>query len=477
MTSTPGDSCDFFFEVTVGRAPVSTLSQAATFVDKLFLYEQSAPIQSRYPASILVLAERLFPGTHGADLAEQALAMVPNWMRIVRLYEESASFPGSIELTKQSAIDSINAGFGIVHHVGHGFRNTMSVGAGTINNADSDNLINSPRNSVVFAINCSSASIDFNSIGERWVKNPNGGSISYLGTSRVAYVTPSLAFQNEWYSTVWQDSTRFLGLATDLSRAVLIPSSAGRRHLPLEPDCDHAPRGSRGGRLHERRDSDAGDPPGQRRARRGADHGHGLRAGHAGPGSDGHPVEGERSLRARDDRRGAGTVQLPITANGTGPLTITAHKSYYRPYVSAVNVTSATGPYLFVNAITVDDDGSGLSSGDGDGYADAGETIELRLTLRNGGTVAATSVQATLAETDPENAIVITPGAVSYGTINAGGQSQGSGAFLITIARLGAGGLSAGPHHERHRHPGDLAGPARDADPPALPRALRACGG
>ena len=39
---------------------------------------------------------------------------------------------------------SINAGFGIVHHVGHGFRNTMSVGSGTINNADADNLINSP---------------------------------------------------------------------------------------------------------------------------------------------------------------------------------------------------------------------------------------------------------------------------------------------------------------------------------------------
>ena len=52
-------------------------------------------------------------------------------------------------------------------------------------------------------------------------------------------------------------------------------------------------------------------------------------------------------------------MQLPITANTTGPLIITAHKSYYRPYVSAVNVTSTAGPYLFVNAITVDDDGLG----------------------------------------------------------------------------------------------------------------------
>src|SRR5688572_8103409 len=106
-TFAPGDSCDFFFEVTVGRAPVSTLSQAATFVDKLFLYEQSAPMLARYPASVLVLAERLFAGTHGADIAEQALSQVPNWMRKVRIYEESASYPGSIELTRQAAIDSI----------------------------------------------------------------------------------------------------------------------------------------------------------------------------------------------------------------------------------------------------------------------------------------------------------------------------------------------------------------------------------
>jgi len=141
------------------------------------------------------------------------------------MYEESENWPNSIPLTRQGAIDSINAGFGIVHHVGHGYRNTMSIGEGTLSNADADALVNGPRNSVVFAINCSSASIDFNSIGERFVKNPNGGSIAYIGTSRLAFVTASRLYQDAWFAEVWDDSTRQIGLATDMARAALIPGS------------------------------------------------------------------------------------------------------------------------------------------------------------------------------------------------------------------------------------------------------------
>ncbi|HWN82435.1 MAG TPA: C25 family cysteine peptidase, partial [Candidatus Udaeobacter sp.] len=150
----PSDLCDFLFEVSVGRAPVSNVAQAQAFVDKVILYEKNPPASGRYPQSILVLAERLFPTTHGADVAEEGLAKVPSWVRIARLYEEAGSYPGSVELTRATATDSINAGFGIVHHVGHGYRNSMSVGDGTFSNADADAFVNAPKNSVVFAINC-----------------------------------------------------------------------------------------------------------------------------------------------------------------------------------------------------------------------------------------------------------------------------------------------------------------------------------
>jgi hypothetical protein len=431
----PGDEIDLIYELSVGRAPASTLADADAFVDKTLLYDQAPPAHTRYPHSILALAERLFQDLHGADIAQDALQLAPPIFQVRRLYEEAFNYPGALELTREAAIDSINHGFGIVHHVGHGFRNTMSMGLGSISNGDVDLLTNGPRNSVVFAINCSSASIDFNSIGERWLKNPNGGSIAYIGTSRVSFVEPSVTYQNTWYPTVLVDSVRTIGTATDQSRLILVPGA----------DYD---TGSRWNLLAT---TLLGDPevdiytnaviPIQ------VTHPANVALG-AAPitvtvMAQGAPVAGAtvtlwkaspNDVYVRGTTGGAGTVQLPIKATVTGPLTLTVHKSYYRPYSSTVNVTAATGPYLFVNAMTVDDDNTGASSGDSDGQADAGEVIEYRLTLKNGGTQSATNVSATLVESDPDNCITITPGAVSYGTIAAGGSSQGTGSFLITIA-------------------------------------------
>ena len=427
------DDADLIFEVSIGRAPVSTLSQTDTFIDKTLGYDKTPASSTRFPHSILVLAERLFPATHGADVAEQALDMLPPWIRVARLYEESANYPGSVELTRQAAIDSINAGFGIVHHVGHGYRNTMSVGAGTLNNSDADNLTNSPRNSVVFAINCSSASTDFNAIGERWVKNANGGSIAYLGTSRLAFISASITYQNEWYAQVWEDSVRSIGWATDAARMALIPGSnidgVSRWNLMAttllgDPEADLYTNAVIPIQVSHPANVALGAAPITVTVM-----------------AQGTPVAGAtvtlwkaNEVYVRGTTSGAGTVQLPITATATGPLTVTVHKSYYRPYIGSVNVTGATGPYLFVNATTVDDDNTGSSSGDSDGQADAGEVVELRLTLRNGGSQSATNVNATLVESDPDNCITITPGAVSYGTIAAGGSSQGTGSFLVTIS-------------------------------------------
>ncbi|MGD8395102.1 MAG: C25 family cysteine peptidase, partial [Candidatus Eiseniibacteriota bacterium] len=223
-----GDDIDLTPELYVGRAPVSTEQSASIFIDKLLAYEQNPASGNGYPASVLFMAERLFSVFHGAEVAEQASAFLgihAPWLKRVRLYEESASWPGSIELDRATAIDSLTDGFGIVHHVGHGFRNTMSVGDGTLTNADADNLTNGPRQSFVFAINCSSASIDFNSIGERFVKNPDGGAIGYLGTSRFAFVNASRDIQEDWYALVFEDSVRALGEAATLSRLPLIAAS------------------------------------------------------------------------------------------------------------------------------------------------------------------------------------------------------------------------------------------------------------
>ncbi len=265
------------------------------------------------------------------------------------------------------------------------------------------------------------------------MKNPNGGSIAYIGTSRNTFAPPARIYQNEWYATVFQDSVRELGMATDMARAILIPQSVfeSQQRFQLlsttllgDPEVD----------LY----TNSVVP---------------LQVAHpasvpldAAPitvtvTAQGTPVAGAlvtlwkaNAVFVRATTSPAGTAALPITATEAGALTLTVHRSYYQPYQAPIAITPAGGPYVFIQAVTVDDDMAGGTSGDGDGLADAGETVELRVTLKNGGGAAATDVNATLAESDPENAITILQGSVSYGMIAAGGSSVGGGAFKLAIA-------------------------------------------
>jgi len=217
------DNVDLVPELFVGRAPVSTLAEAATFVQRTLQHEQSPPVNGLFPASIVFMAEHL-GFMDGAVIAEDAYALVPSTMRRVRMYESSGSYPGSVALTKAAALDSLDAGFGWFHHVGHGFRNTMSVADGSINNGDADALVNGPRRSFTFAINCSSASIDFNTIGERFLKNVNGGAVGYIGTTRIAYPQVSRRYQNEFYRLAFVDSVETAGECLMLCRLPWVAS-------------------------------------------------------------------------------------------------------------------------------------------------------------------------------------------------------------------------------------------------------------
>ena len=60
-------------------------------------------------------------------------------MRYARLYQnytDPAGQPGALHETREAVIDSLNLGYNISVHVGHGYRNVMSVGDGNLNNAD-----------------------------------------------------------------------------------------------------------------------------------------------------------------------------------------------------------------------------------------------------------------------------------------------------------------------------------------------------
>jgi subtilisin family serine protease len=80
-----------------------------------------------------------------------------------------------------------------------------------------------------------------------------------------------------------------------------------------------------------------------------------------------------------------------------------------------VNAASASDMDLslpVLQSYAVDDDSSGASLGNGDGQVELGETIELRISLENGGTVTAYSLEGTLSATNPQ--VVISRSKVAF---------------------------------------------------------------
>ncbi|MBD3189952.1 MAG: hypothetical protein GF308_04890 [Candidatus Heimdallarchaeota archaeon] len=80
---------------------------------------------------------------------------------------------------------------------------------------------------------------------------------------------------------------------------------------------------------------------------------------------------------------------------------------------------------------TLDDDSAGNSSGNGNGIADPGETIELSIALRNTGIVSAIDVEGTITSSDPY--VTITHDTSDFPDIGPGGMAVGTSPFVITI--------------------------------------------
>jgi len=128
----------------------------------------------------------------------------------------------------------------------------------------------------------------------------------------------------------------------------------------------------------------------------------------------------------------SGQAVLSFTPKTTGTMTITVTAKNHFPYEDTVGVTSSTDAHLTLRSTTVDDDAVGGSDGNANGKAEAGETVELNITVGNGGLTDATDVTATLSTTDPYVALV--DDTESLGTVGASSQVAYPAAFVVAIA-------------------------------------------
>ncbi|MFC1890662.1 carboxypeptidase regulatory-like domain-containing protein, partial [Thermodesulfobacteriota bacterium] len=109
-------------------------------------------------------------------------------------------------------------------------------------------------------------------------------------------------------------------------------------------------------------------------------------------------------------------------------ITSNASTTFAGWYIDDVEVSRLTTSGVYYIDDVVDDP---LPGGDGDGFAEPGETISLAVTLVGMTEETATGVTATISTVDPYTTVI--QDTVSYGDIEPGAQAAGSGVFEVAF--------------------------------------------
>ncbi|MBZ0266809.1 FG-GAP-like repeat-containing protein [bacterium] len=398
------DQVDLYPELFVGRASVDNATEAQTFVNKSFTYDRTPP--ANYVKKICYLAEVLFPQDweygqppeivtlDGADLTDEFdLIVPPSWTRTKRYQINNT-------LDRSTALAELSGGH---HHLmtlmNHGDAFKFSTGNGLnplVYRADSDSLSNGDYLMFLMATACNPNQIDLECQGESFMNNPNGGAIAVIGPTREDFPLSASNYHKAMLSLVFDQGITRFGMFSQVHRVPFVPLS----QTDATPD-----------RWTMMTKELLGDPD----LRFWTEEPQPLLASHASnvtlgatsvavtvtdtlssPVADALVcVSDANGTYARGRTDAAGMVTLPLSSSQTGTIDVVASSPNFKPSETTVTVDAAAGAVLALTGFTIDDDATGNSNGNGDGTIDAGETVELDLTMHNGGGTTATGVSVT----------------------------------------------------------------------------------
>ena len=438
----PGDDVDLWPEVYVGRGPTNTVAEAKHFVDRTMQYVRE-PV-SGYHDNVLFFAEVLFPqnwssgmstSLDGAELAEEVLPHLqynPS-VHYSRLYENHLDVrwePGAIEEFKSRVVDSLNVGYNISVHIGHGFRNVMSCGDANLDNSDAFSLSNGNKLTHLYAINCTSNAIDFPCIGEAFLLAQNGGAVTNTGSTRFDFPTAGRAYQKEWFRLLYEDSVTAVGELQAVQKVPFIAFATfdgvhrwtqmtllllGDPEMPIYTGDPRTLAVSHPGTVAQDDTSFSVN----------------VQVG-------GSVLLGARvtAFKAGEEwssvlTDGAGNATIPFRPDSVGDFSLVVTAFDCEPYEATMSVTPAGNPVFAKGDITIDDDNVSGTSGDSDGFIDAGETVDVMVPLTNTGGGSATAVSVTLRTVDTD--VTLVDSVATYGTIGVSATESPASGFRLQV--------------------------------------------
>ncbi|MHA1834961.1 MAG: C25 family cysteine peptidase, partial [Candidatus Baldrarchaeia archaeon] len=235
------DEMDWEPEVAIGRLPANSYRELETMVNKIITYETNPPIEEVewFKTAVLcggpIKLDNGYWQDFGVMVKEKFKEFLPYQTRIIRFYHNTKVN----NISRTNLIKMINNGACLVNIDSHGSPRGLYdtewwswiLPDAFLGASDVSKLKNFARLPLIFAFSCLTAAFDIEtkgawwyrsfwdtSLGEEFVKNPNGGAIAYVGWARVTW-TVEEAEELFWRSFFDPDTGNFRpGLALLFSK-------------------------------------------------------------------------------------------------------------------------------------------------------------------------------------------------------------------------------------------------------------------
>lgn len=432
-----GDEVDLYSEVYIGRMPVTNYLEAEILVDKVIDYANAVETHSK--EKFLILGEVIFPvpyepgdpifldGAYIGDyIYRQHLEGNPDIVTD-RQFENCDAYPGSIYLSRESALDSMNAGTNHVLHLGHGYAYNMSVGRGTILNVDADNLTNGGRTFSMYLMNCTNVAFDMKCLAEYFLLNDKGGAFAISGSSRSAFPSASNPYLDTYYKLMFNEDVVELGKCHTKSREPYTPSAISENadrwtHFIYnylgDPEVSTFRREPLAFAVTQPSTAVFGPNNITIEVQ-----------------SDGLPFdsafvclykEGDDYVYGFTDVSGSITFN-DYLCRDEGYIYVTVTGSEHRRFVDFIQVLEEPSPYLRFDSAVISD----VIVGNDDGVLDAGETVACYIRLHNTGQGNAEKLYAVLHTNEP--AVALIDSVASYPDMESGLIIMGLDGFVFSV--------------------------------------------
>ncbi|MBN2565032.1 MAG: hypothetical protein JXB46_04920, partial [Candidatus Eisenbacteria bacterium] len=421
-------SSDWLPDIWIGRFSCTTASQVTNLVNKTVDYERwNLTSDTSWIKKAVFMASSdnhtVPEGTHDFVIRQY---LDPLGYYSQKLY----SYYGA---TTQQVRDAFNDGRSLGIYSGHGAVTYWADGP-VFQASDVNNLTNTDMLPLVHSYSCLTGQFSSSCFGETWTNAVDKGAVVFWGSSVTSYWDQDDVLERGAFKAMFSEGYIW---------------ACGISHRALYWLYDTYGSGSTTRRYFEMYNI-LGDPsldvwtdvPGTLNASYPGTFPVGGGAFDITVTSGGSPVESALVCVARDadgvyetgytNASGQASLALSPAPLTPGPMDVTVTKHDYYPHEGSTSVTLSDSPYVVYQSHVIDDDGNGGSSGDGDGVADAGEYVELLLTLENIGNQTGYGVSADILEADPD--VLVSDSTEDYGDIAPDATAQCTEDYDLFIA-------------------------------------------